>query len=149
MQPNCLGSKRMLRRMARRRFQKRVKRTRTCVRQRAEGIYVWQPCWNGIQCVVHPYLKHTEEQERSELLTEIRLRLETCFVKHHSYFAESDQRWHHIGWFNGTLYLFDLADLETERLEDSKALVDAPIERLRQCTDLANSSNFDGRLWIT
>ena len=75
--------------------------------------YVWQQTLDGMCCVIHPYFKHPDKNKRFDLLPQIEDRLRACFVGRNKCFATSDQAWCHVGWFNGKLYLFDLADLET------------------------------------
>jgi hypothetical protein len=69
--------------------------------------YVWQQKLNGLQCVIHPYFKHPDKEDRIGLLGKIRARLNDCFAKRGKAFATSDQVWRHVGWFKGKLYLFD------------------------------------------
>jgi hypothetical protein len=89
--------------------------------------YVWQQKMNGLQCVIHPYFKHPDKEDRIDLLDKIRTRLIDSFANRGKAFATSDQVWRHVGWFNKKLYLFDLADLEPGGAGD----VDNHINRLR------------------
>jgi hypothetical protein len=108
--------------------EREVKAYKTIYGDELKG-YVWQQTLNGFHCVIHPYFSHPEKGKRLGLLPLISDRLKNCFKKHNKVFAQSDQLWRHVGWFNGKLYLFDLADLEggTGDFDDNIAL---HIERL-------------------
>jgi hypothetical protein len=88
--------------------------------------YVWQQKLNNHQCVIHPYFKHLDKEDRIKLLEQIRTRLNS-FAKCGKAFATSDQVWRHVGLFNDKVYLFDLADLESGNADD----VENHIKRLR------------------
>jgi hypothetical protein len=89
--------------------------------------YVWQQILNGVQCVIHPYFKHPDKEDRIGLLDQISDRLNDCFAIRGKAFATSDQVWRHVGVFNDKLYLFDLFDLKPGVADD----VEKHINRLR------------------
>jgi hypothetical protein len=102
-------------------FAQEVKAYKTIYGNELSGR-VWQQKMNGLQCVIHPYFKNPDKEDRIGLLVQIRARLIG-----HGAFATSDQVWRHLGWFNDKLYLFDLVDLVPGGAGD----VDNHINRLR------------------
>ena len=92
--------------------------------------YVWHQTLDGMHCVVHPYFKHPNKDDRLGLRSKIIERLRDCFAKHDKYYVEDDQSWRHIGMFQGELYLFDLADLETDSECDANTKILSHIDEL-------------------
>jgi hypothetical protein len=74
--------------------------------------FVWKETLNGLQCVIRPYFKRIETDQRKnpEILEEIREILH-MFAKCNLQFPPDDEMWRHIGTFQDKLYLFDIADL--------------------------------------
>jgi hypothetical protein len=74
--------------------------------------YVWATKLNGFHCVVLPYFKPVDFENRQESLESIEVVLNSKFKDAKLCFAESDMRWRHVGTFQDNVYLFDLADLK-------------------------------------
>jgi hypothetical protein len=100
--------------------------------------YVWTQVLNGIYCLICPYFEPLEKSQRAmQLSLTIPDRLSlfgiTTVDNDGAFYAfhKGDQSWHHIGWFNGKLYMFDLGNLEQHELKKSHDLIQLHCETLR------------------
>ena len=76
--------------------------------------YVWEQELNGVCCVILPYFMPIPKEERETTVDSVRDILNQKFRPERYRFDDSDMQWRHVGTFDGTVYLFDLADLKKE-----------------------------------
>ena len=73
--------------------------------------YVWMQTLNNLDCVVMPFFRPIEKDQRRNVLSKVQKRLEQ-FQSAKMVFTESDQLWRHVGSFQNKIFLFDLGDLK-------------------------------------
>jgi Family of unknown function (DUF5898) len=72
--------------------------------------YVQTQTLNGFDCVIMPFFEPISLDERQNVLSSIGGRLNQIAQKNMA-FHECDQKWRHVGRFEGKIFLFDLGDL--------------------------------------
>jgi hypothetical protein len=88
---------------------------------------VWPQPLNGFQCVIMPYFAPIAIEDRPRSLIAIKDIILPKFAEKKLKFKQTDQRWRHVGKFDDTVYLFDLADLV-----DVPAGVDVVTEHIKE-----------------
>ena len=83
--------------------------------------YVWQRRLNSMDCIILPFFHPVSDEDQEAALPEITECLE-MFTEHSLAFRKCDQSWRHIGRLNGTIYMFDLGDLEDCKSKEAATL---------------------------
>jgi hypothetical protein len=73
---------------------------------------------NTLPCIVMPFFKPVQKQNRKSALHGIRSVLEEKFTPHQLMYKDDDVRWCHVGTIGGNYVLFDVADLDEVTTEN-------------------------------